>query len=157
MTFQVSDASEGERENTNVYYDDDDENDDIKMYVNNPMNEKSKKPSDKILDSNFYPDKNIPSFVGKDGKILQEKIEGKMVNDRNDNYEREEYESDDDNYSFLDENEDENEEIKKKVEKKVEDDISSFYPLEKKGELFAESEVQGLGVGKKRESTLNPM
>ena len=33
------------------------------------MNEKSKKPSDKILDSNFYPDKNIPSFVGKDGKI----------------------------------------------------------------------------------------
>ena len=58
MTFQVSDASEGERENTNVYYDD--ENDDIKMYVNNPMNEKSKKPSDKILDSNFYPDNNIP-------------------------------------------------------------------------------------------------
>ena len=80
-----------------------------------------------------------------------------MVHDRNDNYEREEYESDDDNYSFLDKNEEENEEKKKKVEKKVEDDISSFYPLEKKGELFAESEVQGLGVGKKRESTLNPM
>ena len=82
-----------------------------------------------------------------------------MVHDRNDNYEREEYESDDDNYSFLDKNEDEieEEEEKKKVEKKFEDDISSFYPLEKKGELFAESEVQGLGVGKKRESTLNPM
>ena len=156
MTFQVSDGSEGERENTNVYYDEN-ENDDIKMYINNPMNEKSKKPSDKILDSNFYPEKNIPSFVGKDGKILQEKIEGKMVNDRNDNYEREEYESDDDNYSFFDENENEEEEEKKKVEKKVEDDISSFYPLEEKGELFAESEVQGLGVGKKRESTINPM
>ena len=123
MTFQVSDGSEGERENRNVYYDDDDENDDIKMYVNNPMNEKSKKPSDKILDSNFHSEKNIPSFVGKDGKILQEKIEGKMVNDRNDNYEREEYESDDDNYSFLDKNEDENEnkmEFKIKMESEME-------------------------------------
>ena len=32
LTFQVSDDSEGERENRNVYYDDDDEKDDIKMY-----------------------------------------------------------------------------------------------------------------------------
>ena len=64
MTFQVSDDSEGERENRNVYYDDD-ENDDIKMYVNNPMNEKSKKPSDKILDSNFYPERTFRHLLEK--------------------------------------------------------------------------------------------
>ena len=139
----------------NIY--NDDEDDQINTYTNNPMNEKSKKSSDIILNSN--------SYSGK-----KEKIDANMVDDRNVKYEIEEYGSDDDDYSFIDEDEEENENEEKKEKKKEEkkkiennngnsvDDISSFYPTEKKGEIYAESEVQGLGAGKKKiENTFNPM